>query len=269
MPLDMVVCIKQVPDPEHFDRIQIDPERGTLLRVGIPAVTNAADRHAVEEALRIRDVFGGTVTVMTMGPPQARSVIEDALAMGADRGALLCDPVFAGADTLASSRVLAAGVKRLGRFDLVLCGNESADGATGQVPVQMAEFLDVPHVTCAEKIDVLDERGAIVERVIEGGRLRIETSLPAVIAVVRAINTYRLPTVLGIMDAAKKDIIDWGCDACASAGVDACDMGLRGSPTRVAGVFESPRSRSAEVLTGEPQDVAAELIRRLRRLDVL
>jgi len=269
MPLDMVVCIKQVPDPEHFDRIRIDPASGTIRRAGIPAVTNAVDRHAVEEALRIRERFGGTVTVMTMGPPQARKTVEDALAMGADRGAVLCDAAFAGADTLASSCVLAAGVKLLGRFDLVLCGNESADGATGQVPVQMAEFLDVPHVACAEKIEVLDERRAVVERVIEGGRLRIETSLPAVIAVVKAINTYRLPTVFGIMDAAKKDILEWGCAACASAGVDACDMGLRGSPTRVAGVFESPQRRSAEMLTGEPQDVAAELIRRLRRLDVL
>lgn len=269
MPLDMVVCVKQVPDPGHFDRIRIDPVNGTMRRTGIPAVANAVDRHAVEEALRIRERFGGTVTVMTMGPPQARSVIEEALAMGADRGAVLCDPAFAGADTLASSRVLAAGVRRLGRFDLVLCGNESADGATGQVPAQTAEFLDVPHVSCAEKIDVLDERRAIVERRIEGGRLRIETSLPAVISVVRAINTYRLPTVLGIMDAAKKEVLEWGCAACASAGVEACDMGLRGSPTRVAGVFESPRRRSAEMLAGEPKDAAEELIRRLRRLDVL
>lgn len=108
-----------------------------------------------------------------------------------------------------------------------------------------------------------------MERVIEGGRLRIEMSLPAVIAVIKAINTYRLPTVIGIMNAAKKEIIELGCGACESAGVNECDMGLQGSPTRVAGVFESPRRRFAEMLTGEPQDVAAELIRRLRRLDVL
>jgi len=269
MPLDIIVCIKQVPAPEHFDKITLDPITGTIRRTGVSAITNPVDRHAVEEALRIREEFGGTVTVMTMGPPQARKSIEDALAMGADRGAILCDPAFAGADTLASSCVIAGGIRQIGRFDLILCGNESADGATGQVPAQVAEYLDVPHVTYAKKIEILDEQKAIVERVVEGGRLRIAVALPTVIAVVKEINAYRLPTVIGIMDAAGKEIIEMGCQICESAGIAACEMGLPGSPTRVTGVFESSRRRSAEMLTGEPQEVAEKLVRKLRQYDVL
>lgn len=269
MPMDIVVCIKQVPDPESFDKITLDPDTGTIRRAGIAAITNPVDRHAMEEALRIREQWGGTVTVVTMGPPQARQSIEDALAMGADRGAILCDQVFAGADTLATSCVLAGGIRLLGRFDLVLCGNESVDGATGQVPAQIAEFLHVPHVTHVKRIEVLNEQKAVVDRVVEGGRLRIEVSFPTVMAVVKEINAYRLPTVMGILDAARKEIIDMGCQSCESAGVALCDMGLPGSPTRVAGVFESSRRRTAEMLTGEPREIAAKLVRRLRQLDAL
>lgn len=269
MPLDIVVCIKQVPDPEHFDKITLDPATGTIRRTGVPAITNPVDRHALEEALRIREMFGGTVTVITMGPPQARKSIEDALAMGADRGAILCDSVFAGADTLATSCVITSGIKHLGRFDLVLCGNESVDGATGQVPAQIAEHLHLPHVTHVKKIDIINEQQAMIERIIEGGWLRVEVRLPAVMAVLKEINTYRLPTVIGIMDAARKEIVDIECQACELTGIAACEMGLTGSPTRVAGIYESLRKRSVEMLSGEPQDVAEKLVRKLRQLDVL
>ncbi|MCX5834575.1 MAG: electron transfer flavoprotein subunit beta/FixA family protein, partial [Deltaproteobacteria bacterium] len=125
MPLKIAVCIKQVPDPEYFDRIVMNPESGTIVRSGIPAVTNLLDRHALEEALRIREHYGGSVTVLTMGPPQARKCLEGALATGADRGVLLCDPSFAGADTLATARILAAGIQNLKGCDIILCGNES------------------------------------------------------------------------------------------------------------------------------------------------
>ena len=205
MPLHILVCIKQVPDPERFDRITLDPATGAINRAGIPPVTNPVDRHAVEEALRIREALGGSVTVLTMGPPQARTCLEDALAMGADRGVLLCDTVFAGADTLATAAVLAAGIRSAGDFDLVLCGNESVDGATGQVPSQLAEALGWPRVTHARKIGFADGgRVALVEREIEGGFLRVEARLPAVIAVVKRINRFRLPTIFGILEAGKK-----------------------------------------------------------------
>lgn len=269
MSIDIIVCIKQVPDPEYFDKITLDPATGTIRRAGLPVITNPADRHAVEEALRIREEFGGSVTVLSMGPPQARKSIDEALAMGADRGALLCDQAFAGADTLSTAYILSGGINLLGRYDLILCGNETVDGSTGQVPAQIAEFLNIPHITYARKIDMIDDRTAVIERAVEGGYLRIEAKLPAVVAVLKGINTYRLPTVMGIMEAAQKDVLDLGCPACESIGMNSCDMGLQGSPTRVAEVFESPHRRRADMITGEPQDIAKQLIRRLRQLDAL
>jgi electron transfer flavoprotein beta subunit len=270
MALNILVCIKQVPDPEQFDRITLDPVTGSINRAGIPPVTNPVDRHAVEEALRIREAFGGTVTVMTMGPPQARKCLEDALAMGADRGVLLCDMTFAGADTLATAAVLAAGIRSAGDFDLVLCGNESVDGATGQVPAQLAEALGRPRVTCARKIEFADGGNiALVEREIEGGFLRVEVRLPAVIAVVKRINRYRLPTIFGILEAGKKEIAEVGCAACECAGITAQAMGLAGSPTRVAGIFQSHIKRHVEMIGGDPKESARGLIKKLREMDAL
>lgn len=267
MPLHILVCIKQVPDPERFDRITLDPATGAINRSGIPPVTNPVDRHALEEALRIREALGGSVTALTMGPPQARKCLEDSLAMGADRAVLLCDMAFAGADTLATAAVLAAGIRSTGDFDLVLCGNESVDGATGQVPAQLAETLGWPRVTHARKIGFLDKGRALVEREIEGGFLRVEVRLPAVIAVVKRINRYRLPTIFGILEAGKKEIVEVGCAACECAGIRTEAMGLEGSPTRVAGIFQSHRKRHVEMFGGDPEEAARNLIRRLRELD--
>jgi len=270
MPLRILVCIKQVPDPEQFDRITLDPITGAINRAGISPVTNPIDRHALEEALRIREALGGSVTVLTMGPPQARKCLEDALAMGADRGVLLCDMAFAGADTLATAAVLAAGIRSAGDFDLVLCGNESVDGATGQVPGQLAEAMGWPRVTHARKIGfAAGGKAALVEREIEGGFLRVEVRLPAVIAVVKRINLYRLPTIFGILEAGKKEIVEVGCAACECAGVRAEAMGLGGSPTRVAGIFQSHRKRHVEMIGGEPKEAARNLVRKLRELDAL
>lgn len=263
MSLNIVVCIKQVPDPEHFDRITLDPVTGAIRREGVPSLTNPLDRHAMEEALRIREQRGGTVSVITMGPPQARKSLEDALAMGADRGAILCDPTFAGADSLVTAHVLSRGIRTLGPFDLILCGNESVDGATGQVTPQLAEFLDIPHVTCARKITLTDEKTALVERAVEGGYLRVEVTLPAVISVLKGINRYRLPTAMGIMAAADREIIEWGCSVCEPAG------GIPVSPTKVAEVFESSLKRKVTMLAGTPEEMARDLLHRLREMEAL
>jgi electron transfer flavoprotein beta subunit len=270
MPLNIVVCIKQVPDPEFFDKITLDPSTGTIRRTGVPVITNPLDRHALEEALRIRERLGGSVTAVTMGPPQARKSLDDALAMGADRGVLLCDQTFAGADTLATACVLSGGIRFLEPFDLILCGNETADGATAQVPAQLAEMLDLPHVTCARKIDLTaDSSKALVERAVEQGFLRVEVVLPAVIAVLKTINTYRLPTVLGIMEAAGKEVLQLGCTVCESVGMDPGDIGSLGSPTRFAGISETASLRKVEMITGDPKDIADQLIKKLHHGDAL
>jgi len=260
MPLNIVVCIKQVPDPEHFDRITLDPATGAIRREGVPSITNPLDRHAIEEALLIRERCGGIVSVITMGPPQAKKSLEDALAMGADRGVLLCDPAFAGADSLATARVLSAGIRAHGPFDLILCGNESVDGATGQVTPQLAEFLDIPHVTYARKLSLTGDRAALVERAVEGGYLRVAVTLPAAISVLKGINRYRLPTAMGIMAAAEKEIVEWGCSVCEPAPK---------SPTQVTEVFESSMKRKVTMLTGEPEVVAGDLLHRLREMEAL
>ncbi len=267
--MDIVVCIKQVPLPEFFDRITLDRDRHTVIRAGIPAVTNPHDRHALEEALRIRERRGGTVTALSMGPPEARAALEEALATGADRAVLLCDPAFAGADSLATARTLAGAVQVLGRCDLVLCGNESVDGATGQVPPQLAEFLALPHATSVCRIDVRDARTVVAERHVEGGRLRIELSLPAVIAVGKDINTYRLPTVIGIMEAADKEIRVLGVADLAAVGTGADAVGAAGSPTRVADITAAVRGRQVEMLTGDEGEMARKLVGKLRERDVL
>ena len=270
MPLNIIVCIKQVPDPEFFDKITLDPSTGTIRRTGVPVITNPMDRHALEEAICIREKCGGSITALTMGPPQARKSLDDALAMGADRGVLLCDQAFAGADTLATACVLSGGIRSLGPFDLIICGNETADGATAQVPAQLAEMLGIPHVTYARKIDIIaDGSRALVERTVEGGFLRVEVVLPAVIAVLKTINGYRLPTVLGIMEAAGKEVLDLGCFSCESTGVDSGEMGSRGSPTRFAGITESAQLRKVEMITGEPRETAAKLIKELHHMDAL
>jgi electron transfer flavoprotein beta subunit len=265
--LKIIVCIKQVPDPEHFYKLTVDSQTGSINRGELPAITNPHDRHALEEALRKKEQYGGMVSVLTMGPSKARECLEDALAMGADRGAILSDHSFGGTDTLSTARILSYGIRQLGDFDLIICGNETVDGATGQVPAQLAQFLNIPHVTHAIKVELTDEKTACVRRSIEGGYLTIEVKLPALVSVQKKINTCRLPTVMGIMEAADKEIIDLGpvvCDAFESDKVDACE-----SPTRVVEVFESPLKKNVEMLEGEPEKVARQFILRLHELEAL
>jgi electron transfer flavoprotein beta subunit len=265
--LKILVCIKQVPDPEHFYKLTIDPQTGSINRGELPAITNPHDRHALEEALRKKEQYGGTVSVLTMGPPKARECLEDALAMGADQGAILSDSSFGGTDTLSTARILSYGIRQLGDFDLIICGNETVDGATGQVPAQLAQFLNIPHVTHVRKIEIVDEKTACIQRSIEGGYLMIEVKLPALVSVQKKINTCRLPTVMGIMEAAEKEIIDLGpvvCDAFATEKIDACE-----SPTRVVEVFESPLKKNAQMLKGEPEEIARQLVLRLHELEAL
>lgn len=269
MQLHIVVAVKQVPDPDHFDGLSVDRRTGSISRAGVPLIINPLDRHALEEALRIKERLGGTVSVITMGPPLARRIIEDALAMGADRGAILCDPSFAGSDTLATARIVSAGIRNFGEFDLVICGNETVDSSTGQVPPQLAEFLNVVHVTHVRRIDMPGTERIIVERVVEGGYLTVEVKLPAVISVLKTINTFRLPSVAGIVEAAGKEIRELDASACRMFGVGDHELGLEGSPTRVLGVVESTMKRNAFMMTGEPEDVAKQLVVKLRELQVI
>jgi electron transfer flavoprotein beta subunit len=263
MPLNVVVCIKQVPHPEHFSRITLDPARQTITREGIPAIINPLDRHALEEALKIREQFSGKVTAISMGPPQARQALEEALAIGADNAMLLCDKSFAGADTLATAYSLACGIKKLGDFALILCGNETVDSATGQVGPQLAELLDVPHVTSVIQISFEQGNTLIAKQALEQGYMKVRVKLPALLAVAKEINQPRLPTVLGIMEARNKELQVWG-----TSDIEATPdtIGLAGSPTQVAGIFKRDITRRREILKGTPEQITKKAVERLREL---
>lgn len=263
MPHNIIVCIKQVPHPEHFSRITLDPVRQTITREGIPAIMNPLDRHALEEALRIREQFSGRVTVMSMGPPQARKALDEALAIGADDAVLLCDKFFAGADTLATACCLAYGIRKLGHFDLILCGNETIDSATGQVGPQLAELLDISHVTSVTRIFFEQVYTLVAKQALEHGYIKVRLRLPALLTVTREINQPRLPTVEQIMDVRNKEIQIWGA---SDIGAAWDTVGLAGSPTRVIGIFQRDTTRRREILEGEPSQIAKKAVERLREL---
>jgi electron transfer flavoprotein beta subunit len=264
--LDIVVCIKQVPDPEQFSKITLDPVKGTIQREKVPPVINPLDRHALEEGLKIRERFSGKLIAISMGPPQAKEVLESALAMGADEAILLCDRAFAGADTLATAYPLADAIQKLGKCDLIFCGNETVDGATGQVGPQLAELLGVPHITYVSEIEFTNERSLIVKRAIEYGYLKIQVELPILLSVIKDINRPRLPTVQGIMEAMGKEIRTWGA---ADIKAEEATIGLAGSPTQVIGSTEVKTERKRDILEGSPEKMAEEAVKKLRELEAI
>jgi electron transfer flavoprotein beta subunit len=266
MRFDIIVCIKQVVHPDYLGKVSLDSETGTIDRSGAPAVINPVDKNALEEAIRIRQKLPGRIIVLTMGPPQARKALEEALAMGADEAVLLCDPVFAGADTLATARALASGIEKIENFALVLCGSATIDSGTGQVPVQLAEFLDLPCVTNADELTIQDEQTLLVRRAWEHGYIRARAKLPAVVAVTDKINQPHLPGVLDIMAATGKEIREWRS---TDIGVPGDHVGLIGSPTRFYQIGEFHAARQGVLLTGSPAEVLDWAIQRLVELEML
>jgi len=264
--LEIVVCIKQVPDPRYFSRITVDPEKKTLKREGIPAIINPLDKNAIEEALRLKEEFGGRVTAISMGPPQAEDACREALAMGVDDAILLCDKAFAGADTLITAYTLANAIKRLEKYDLILCGNETVDGCTAQVPPQLAELLGRPNISHVRKIEVTSEWKIRVERSIEDGYLIIEAKMPAVLAVTKTINTPRIPSVPSISAAYRKNVTMWTTE---DTGLEESKFGIGASPTQVVAMFTIEIKRRSEILKGPSEEVTHQLALRLRELGVL
>lgn len=258
--LEIVVCVKPVPDPRKWGKLKLDPRTMLLRRAEIPAVINPLDRNAIEQAVSFREERGGTVTALSMAPPDAEEQLAEALAMGCDRAFLLSDPAFAGADSLATARCLAGAIRRLGPFDLVFCGGYSLDGSTSQVGPQVAELLDVPDLTHVTALslegDVLRARCRVEE-----GEVVYDCGLPAVVTFDKEANSPRLPTMRGIMQAAASGVTRW---AAADIGLEPEQAGLAGSPTQMLNVFQSGVSRKGELLEGPPNKVAAQLAEKLR-----
>jgi electron transfer flavoprotein beta subunit len=231
----IAVLIKQVPATEN---VKIDPETGVMMREGLDVEVNPLDLHAIEEAVRLKEKFpDARVTAVTMGPPSAAKAARYAIAMGCDEGVVVTDRAFAGSDTLATSRVLAAALRKLSSedkkgFDLVLAGERATDGETGQVGPSVGTFLGVPLLTYVSKLEVRD--GALVaERAVEGGHERVSAPLPVLAVVIKEINVPRLCTLSGKLKGRKADI---RALSFADLGLSKESVGLAGSPTKVVKV---------------------------------
>jgi electron transfer flavoprotein beta subunit len=255
--LNVVVCVKQVPDTTE---VRINPETNTIVREGVESILNPFDAYAIEEALRIRDAHGGKVTVISMGIPSVAELLRETLALGADEAVLLSDRAFAGADTLATAYALSMGIRKIGSYDIILCGKQATDGDTAQVGPSLAEKLGVPHTTYVRKIEELREGYIRCQRMTDDGYEVVEMPLPAVITVVKEINEPRMPSLKGMMRAKKAEIPVWTADG---VGADKSLCGLKGSPTQVVKTFVPTHDVRSEMLAGEPAEQARALAGKL------
>ncbi|HLO78687.1 MAG TPA: electron transfer flavoprotein subunit beta/FixA family protein [Magnetospirillum sp.] len=269
--MHIVVCIKQVPDSAQ---IRVHPVTNTIMRQGVPTIINPYDLFSLEEALRLRDSFGGKVTVLTMGPPMADTSLRKALSIGADAAVLLSDRCFAGSDTLATSYALASAIAKIGedeKVDMVFCGKQTIDGDTAQVGPGIAKRLELNQLTYVEKIRAVDlGAGKItVERRAEGGVQVLSTALPCLVTMLEGTNTVRRGTMADMLRAARTEIPMWSAAKAGIADVALC--GLKGSPTVVKKVFApQPRKEKAkriEVEGNQPDALAAAAISALFAAD--
>lgn len=260
--LQVVVCVKVVPKPEE---IRVDPETRMLERMNARSEINPPDMNAMEMALTLKDRYGGQISLLSMGPPFFGPNLRVALAMGADHIYLLSDLAFAGADTLATTYTLAHGIQKIGAVDVILCGEESSDGATGQVPPGLAEWLDFPQLTLLTEVSIdLTQRSARGRREIKGGYEILEVPLPCVISVKTACNEPRfMDYQLRSWAQEEERITVWNAK---DLDVEPEYIGLAGSPTVVTGLAEAPyRERRREFLEGSPDEVAQKLAKLLRK----
>ena len=204
--MDIVVCIKQVPDTTE---IKIDPNTNTLIREGVESIINPFDMYAIEEALRLKQEYGGNVTAISMGPPQVEKALRESVAMGVDNIILLSDKKFAGADTWSTSLTLSRAITKLDNFDIILFGQQATDGDTAQVGPGVAAHLNIPQTCFVRKIEEIQNNKIKLERLTETGFDILEKSLPLAITVIKDINEPRLPSLRGKRKAKKAKLTIW------------------------------------------------------------
>lgn len=266
----VVACIKQVPDTTQ---VKIDPNTGTLIREGVPSIMNPFDTHALEESLRLKDKYGFRVAVISMGPPNAAVTLKKALAVGADEAILLSDRVFGGADTLATSRVLAETIKRLNEKEevaIVICGKQTIDGDTAQVGPGIASRLKYAQLTLVDQIQNVDlkSKKIVVRRKLEGRHEIVEASLPVTLTVVREINHPRYPTLPMRLAAETAEVAIWDNKVMK---LDENTIGLKGSPTQVRRIFSPERAKGEIIGDGvnKPAETANQLVEKLLSKDII
>ena len=265
--MKIIVTAKQVPDTNE---VKIDPVKHTLIRDGVPSILNPDDANALEGALALKDQYpGSTVTIVSMGPPQALTMIRECIAMGADDGVLLSSRAFGGADTCATSTTVAAGIKKVGDYDIIFAGRQAIDGDTAQVGPQMAMRLGIPVVSYVQKVVEFNEKEhyAIVERQLEDGHEVVKVSTPCVLTCVKEFNSPRYMTVGRILYACEQaDIKVWNEK---DVDLDPANCGLNASPTKVDQSFTPDPKGKGEMLSGSVNEMAAALVGRLRAKHVI
>lgn len=265
--MNIIVCIKQVPETTE---VRINPETNTLIREGVKSIINPFDMYAIEEGVRLKEKFGGKVTVVTMGPPQAEQALREALSMGIDEAVLISDRAFAGSDTWATSYTLSCAIKQIGEYDIILCGKQASDGDTAQVGPGIATRLGYAQLTLVDRIESLDlqAKKVRVRRKLEGRHEIVEASLPAMITVIREINTPRYPTVPMRLMAADAAVTLWDNKQMK---LNEMTIGLKGSATQVRRIF-SPERAKGEILgdgAKDPEQAAHILLDMLVEKDVI
>lgn len=269
--LHIAVCIKQVPDSRE---IRIDPKTNTLIRAGVPSIVNFYDMHGLEEALRIKDEIGAKVTVITMGPPPAEKGLKECIARGADEAILVTDRGFAGADTLATSYVVASTIQKAeelwGPVDIVFCGKQTLDGDTGQVGPGVACRLDFDQLTYVSKVEKVDPvaRKVTVHRLLEDGIEVVETAMPVLITALKELNKVRRASMPGMIRAANYKPTVW--TTADFPDMDRSKIGLKGSPTIVSKTWvPGLRSITADIIAGDtPEVVAEQLVAKIWETDL-
>ena len=265
--MKIVVCIKQVPDTNE---VKINQETGTLIRDGVKSIMNPDDKNALESALQLKDKYGASVSVLSMGPPQAKEILREALSMGADEVFLISDRKFGGSDTWATATIIASAIEKIGDYDIILCGRQAIDGDTAQVGPEIAEFLDIAQITYVKEIEV-DRDVLKVKRFTENGDYTYEVKTPVLLTAIKELNTPRYPTVRGIIEnygddsESKINVISF-----EDLKVDESQIGLKGSPTNVYKSFVPVKSKSSQIIEGQTvKEITNKLIMKLSEVNLV
>ena len=246
--MKILVCVKQVPGSSN---VEVDPVTGVLKRSGIASKCNPYDLYAIETALSLAERFGGTVESLTMGPPQAKAVIQETVCMGAKGGTVLTDRKFAGADVLATAYTISQGIRRCGDFDLIICGKQTTDGDTAQVGAEVAEYLDLPNVSNVLRVDDCRDGQLLLTASLDDKILKLSAPLPCLISVDGDINTPRLPSYK-IRKAMTEDVVTFLTFA-DFADQNPDHYGLSGSATQVERIFPPEKTSQKQTITGDPE----------------
>lgn len=252
--MKILVFVKQVPDA---DNVKLDPKTGNIMRDGVQSILNPLDANGIETALQLKAQCGGTITAISMGPPQADDVLKKALAMGCDESILLSDRLLGGADTLATGYPLAKAAEKIGDYDLLICGRHATDAETAQTGPIIATFLGIPQVTLVDQVRI-EDGWAVCRRMLPDRYETVRVKLPALITVCSEINTPRYPTPLNIMKALRKPRIVWNS---ADLGCDVSMIGQAGSPSSNKRIFEPPkRNTETNYFSGTTEEVAKAIV---------